>query len=218
MDTHQRLCVLSFDETSVSKEWTYDRPNDTLYSPKRFVQCAMIRGLTSAWKQLIYYSFDTDMTKDILFDIIQKVEAAGFLVVAMVNDMGPCNMRLWKELDVSFNDTSFTNPAASDRVIYVFADVPHLLKLIRNNFLDFGFKLNEKLITNSCVREVISRSVKALKTTFSLSSKLVNVECGTRMNVSLAAKLLSETTAKSLEYFGKRVVQTGKTQANSFHW
>lgn len=204
MDAYQRLCVLSFDETSVSKEWTYDRANDTVYSPKRYVQCAMIRGLTSAWKQLIYYNFDTDMKKDILFDIIQNVEAAGFLVVAMVSDMGPCNMRLWKDLDVSVNNTSFTNPAASDRLVYVFADAPHLLKLIRNNFLDYGFKLNEKIITSSCVREVISRSVKDLKTTFKLSSKLVNVECGTRMNVSLAAKLLSETTAKALEYFGER--------------
>lgn len=51
----------------------------------------MIRGLTSAWRQLIYYNLDTDMNKDILFDIIQKAEAAGFLVVAIVNVMGPCN-------------------------------------------------------------------------------------------------------------------------------
>lgn len=59
------------------------------------------------------------MTNDILFGIIQRVEAAGFLVVAMVNDMGPCNMRLWKELGVSFNGTSFTNPEASECLIYV---------------------------------------------------------------------------------------------------
>lgn len=110
---------------------------------------------------------------------------------------------LWKDLGVSVNK-SFTNQAASECLVYVFADAPHLLKLIRNSFLDYGFKLNEKLITSRCVREVISRSVKDLKTTFKLSSKLVSVECGTRMNVSLAAKLLSETTAKSLEYFGER--------------
>ena len=35
MSEPDRLCVLSFDETSVSQEWTYDKGADTLYGPKK---------------------------------------------------------------------------------------------------------------------------------------------------------------------------------------
>ncbi|KAK3890307.1 hypothetical protein Pcinc_005690 [Petrolisthes cinctipes] len=48
-------------------------------------------------------------------------------------------------------------------------DVPHLLKLVRNNFLDHGFKLNESNITSTSVQELINRNVKDLKTSYKLS-------------------------------------------------
>ena len=94
MALDKRLCVLSFDKASVAYEWTYDKASDTLYAPKNRVQCAMIRGLSGAWKQLVFYDFDVAMSKDILFSIIVNVEAAGFLVVATVSDLGPNNLRL----------------------------------------------------------------------------------------------------------------------------
>lgn len=49
-----------------------------LYGPKEKVHCGMIRGLISPWKQLIYYEFDTLMTKDVLHAMIEKVETSGF--------------------------------------------------------------------------------------------------------------------------------------------
>lgn len=52
----------------------------------------------------------------------------------MVNDLGPSNVRLWNMLGIGINKPSFTNPAASGREVFVFADAPHLLKLIRSNF------------------------------------------------------------------------------------
>lgn len=115
MSQHQRLCVLSFDETSVAREWTYDKGTDTLYGPKRRVQCAMLRGLTCGWKQVIYYDFDKAMTRKTLFNIITKSEEAGFIVVAMVHDLGPTNMQLWKTLNINIEKTYFMNPAAPDR-------------------------------------------------------------------------------------------------------
>lgn len=65
----ERLSILSFDETSLSYEWTYDKGKDILYNPKKKVQCVMLRGLCGNWKQLIYYNFDQDTTKDILFKL-----------------------------------------------------------------------------------------------------------------------------------------------------
>lgn len=181
--------------------------NDILYNPKGKVQCVMLRGLVKAWKQLVYYQFDTDMTRDILCDVILKAEAAGFIVVAMVSDLGSTNIKLWNSLGININNTTFANPAASIRQIYVFADAPHLLKLIRNNFLKHGFTLDGHSIQNvinSSVTEIIMRSEHDLKTAHRLSQKHINVQGTQTMNVKLDAQLISETTAKSIKFFGEQ--------------
>lgn len=115
----------------------------------------MLRRLCGSWKQLIYYNFDQDMTKDILFELIRVVEASGFPVVAMVNDLGPTNIRLWNSLEI---------------------DAPHLMKLIRKNFLDSGFDLQENgKVSSECVREIINRSIHDCRTTHKLLLKHVGV-------------------------------------------
>lgn len=53
----------------------------------------------------------------------------------MVNDMRPSNMCIWKNLSISVTNTSFDHPCTK-RQIYVFADLPHLIKLARNHLLD----------------------------------------------------------------------------------
>jgi len=78
------------------------------------------------------------MTTDILFKIIACVHEVGFKVVALVSNMGPTNIGLWKSLNITPSSPSFINPVTLKN-IHVFADVPHLLKLIRNHFIDRGF-------------------------------------------------------------------------------
>lgn len=207
MCEYERICVLSFDESAVAQAWSYDSKNDNIYEPKRSVQCAMLRGLLKPWKQLVFYDFDCDMTKNILDNIIHEVETAGFIVAAIVSDLGPKNLALWKQLNINVNNSSFPNPFECKRPVFVFADVPHLIKLIRNNLLDHGFTLDGQLeptVTNSSIRELIIRSTHDLKTIHRLSYKHIDVQGPKRMNVLLAAQLLSQSTAKSIEYFGRK--------------
>ena len=172
MSEWDRICTLSLDETSLSKKWTYDRSPDRLYDPKRNVFCVMIRGLTARWKQLLFYDFDITMTKDLLFNIIEKAEAAGFLVTAMVSDMAQSNVSLWHSLGVSTTNTSIPNPVAPARKVFVFPDAPHLIKLIRNNLLDKGFLLHGgKRVSSDCLRKLVERSTKDLKPAHKLVCK-----------------------------------------------
>lgn len=75
------------------------------------------------------------MTKDLLYTIIIELNKIDFHVVAITSDMGATNVGLWRSLDVSVENTSFEHPIKKTK-IYVFADVPHLLKLARNHLLD----------------------------------------------------------------------------------
>lgn len=111
----------------------------------------------------------------------------------MVNDLGPTNIRLWNSLGIATDNTHFDNLACDTRKVFVFADAPHLIKLIRNHFLDYGFDLQENGKVNSeCVREVI-RSIHDCR----ILHKHVEITGVKRMNVKLAVQLLSNTTAKS---------------------
>lgn len=115
----------------------------------------------------------------ILFDIINHVEAAGFPVIPMVCDMGPTNIRMWNSLIVGIGKPSFTNSSSDDREIFVFADSPHLLKLIRNNFLDSGFQMDGSdghINVNVSVRELIKRRIKDLRITYWVDDRHVEVQ------------------------------------------
>lgn len=83
------------------------------------------------------------MSKELLYQIIEELHNIDFNVIAMVSDMSPSNMGLWRSLNITTTNTSFKHPKTC-RNIHVFADVPHLLKLARNHLLD---KLNIYLVT-----------------------------------------------------------------------
>lgn len=90
----EKLTVLSFEEMGLAKQWSYDKATDTLYKPHKNVQVVKLRGLASKWKQPIYFAFDESNMQKILLHLIKSVESAGYPVVALVHDLGPCNMRV----------------------------------------------------------------------------------------------------------------------------
>lgn len=149
------MCVISFDEIKVKSLYLYDKANDETLKPYSYVQVAVLRGLFGNWKQPIFYAYDCPMTKSILFEIIQFAENAGFPVVAMVSDLGGGNRSLHNELGINTSQTWFTNPYSSHK-IHVFADVPHLIKLLRNHFVDQGFTLNGTEINKEIIEKLIT--------------------------------------------------------------
>lgn len=126
----------------------------------------------------------------------------GFQIAAMVSDLGGGNRALYNELKVDHNNTFFNNPVNNEK-IFVFADVPHLLKLIRNNFVDHGFIINNKEISKSIVEEVLDiTSSSDLKITYKLTKDNLNVQGASRQKVKLAAKLFSHTISKAITRCG----------------
>ncbi|KAL4090254.1 hypothetical protein QTP88_025136 [Uroleucon formosanum] len=130
-----KLTVLSFDETYISKRICFDKQNEQVLGPSKRVQTVIARGLVKDWKQPIYFDYDTNMTKKLLFYIIKGIRNIGYDTVGIVNDMGPSNIGLWRNLNISITNTSFVHPY-TQRKIHVFADFPHLMKLLRNHLLD----------------------------------------------------------------------------------
>lgn len=77
MDSRDKVCVLSFDEIKLRKEYIYDKANDEIMKPFSYAQVVMLRGLHSKWKQPIFFDYDCRMTKKILFEIIEYIQKSG---------------------------------------------------------------------------------------------------------------------------------------------
>nr|CAH7720027.1 unnamed protein product [Callosobruchus chinensis] len=150
-------------------------------------QTVMIRGLVPNWKQPIYYHFDQPMVKYVLLKIICKLFEANFIVVAIVSDMGTGNVALWRELNVGHDKKChFAHPCDDSLKIFVWADVPHLIKLMRNHLIDHSFYVDDYIIN----KDYFQALLKLSSTELTIAHKLTQVQ------------LLSNTVAKAITYAG----------------
>lgn len=196
--------MISFDEMKIQAQFQYDQKNDEVLVPGKYVQVLMARRIIGNWKQPIFYDFDCKMTQDVLFNVISEIESAGFHVVAMVSDLGPTNRGLLTELSITPQTPYFTNPIHPTENVYVFADVPHLVKLIRNHFVDTGFIINGNPINKDIIEELILHTNKKseLSIAYKVTEESLNVKGPGRQKVKLATKLFSHTVSQAIDRAG----------------
>lgn len=199
LNERERVCALSFDEMNIDSRICYDSEEDRIVGPHSNVNVVMVRGLFSNWKQVVYFDFDVQMSAAVMKEIIMCLENIDFHVVATVSDMGGKNASVWNELGVTHTNTCFSNPKYPDRRVWVFADVPHLLKLFRNHFLDDGITLENKCrVTKDVIEKLLSLDSNEMKMCPKLSFQHLHVKGRERQRVNLAAQLFSTHTAKAI--------------------
>lgn len=197
----EKLCALSFDEIHIDSKLCYDTKLDQILGPFKKVQFVLARGLFSTWKQPVYFQFDQAMHKSLLFSIIEGIESTGVQVKAIVSDLGG-SLTLWKELKISAENSSFSMPSNPTSKIWVFADMPHYIKLLRNHFLDKGLALGDgTIITTDIIKEILEKDNAEIKLCHKLKPQLLAVKGNGRQKVSFAKTLFSATTAKAILHF-----------------
>lgn len=195
---YEKTVVLQYDEVKVKAVEEYNVAQDEILGPYNYMQVVMARGLFSNWKQPIFIAFDTKITQEILFNIITELHHISFNVVACVSDCGASNVGLWKVLGVDIINTSFKHPISNNN-IYMFADVPHLLKLLRNWLLDKGFKLKDNSVLNkNPLQALVALTDSEVNACWKINQKHIDVEKTNRQNVRLAAQLLSNNVSTAL--------------------
>lgn len=120
----------------------------------------------------------------------------------MVSDMGPTNRTLWNTLNINTESTSFKNPF-NDKNVYVFADVPHLIKLARNHLLDHGFVYDNKYIGKETLVKFLSVHCTEINLAYKINQSHLDVTGAQRQNVRLAAQVFSDRLSKAIEFCGK---------------
>ena len=214
----QKACTLSFDEMKIDKKYCYDRGADRIYNPSNNVQVVMAQGILHKWVQPLYYSYDTKVTKELLTEIIKATEKAGYPVHGIVCDLSGANQGLLKSLGISMSCTSFENPQHPNRKVHVFADPPHMLKLVRNNLLDYGIETSFGFVNSDPLYEVIRYQKGDYKLTPRLSEENLTVSGPHRQKVKLAAHLLSESMVLALKQLAKKGILKSKNWEATSHF
>jgi len=216
LSTIEKLTVITFDEIYISNKLDLERREQQIYGPCKTCQFVMARRLFKKWKQPVYYNYDEPMSREILFAVLQHLYRIGYIVVAITYDMGPSNMKVWRDLNIGINisDRSdnniivaekqcyITHPSDKSLKIYFYADVPHLVKLARNNLFNSGFCLKGNFVNKSCLEELVKLNAKDLKIAHKLSSTHLDVKGTRRQNVKLAAQIFSNTNSLAIRWCG----------------
>lgn len=198
-----RAGVLSFDEIKTGEQISYDAREDQVVPSTKNAQICMLRGLFHPWKQPIYVGLDQPMTKSLFEEVVAAAEEAGVHVEACVNDMGGSNRTFWQKI-MGVNlvkDPSVPNPVDPSRKIDLFSDVPHLLKLLRNHYLDAGYVLpNGARFVREDLEELLKYDSSEMQLHWKLTPRHFNVTHLDRQRVFYATQLFSNRTADLLEH------------------
>jgi hypothetical protein len=178
MKAEERECCLTLDEMSIAAGVDFDIRSGSFIGDVTLPGHSgaathglvfMLGGIATRWKQTVAYYYisnatDGSVLADIVVQIITRCHDIGLNVAAVTSDMGSSNRAMWKKLGVvSSKDTlvnCFTHPCVAGNSVYVLADVPHLVKNLRNHLV------NGQLIT--LPTHVVEQ--------FSLPSAVVSVE------------------------------------------
>lgn len=211
-NTNDKLCVINFDEMHIDNRMIYDVGMDQILGPHSKVQVVLLRGLVTKWKQPVFFDFDVGISISLLNEIICSVEDAGLFVTSIVSDLGGSNyLSLWSSLKISEQNSCFNHPVDPTRKVYVFADMPHYLKLLRNHFLDSGIELqNGTVVDVNILNEVLEKDNGEIKLCYKLNPVYLTLRGNDRQKVGPAQAVFSRTTAYAID------VLTGNKEAAQF--
>jgi len=228
MAAQERDCVPTLDEMAIKPSVEFDKrtchfigdvtlPDHS--GPATHSLVFMLGGITTRWKQTVSYYFTGNSTDGTVFcriitDIILCAKNIGLNVLAFTSDMGSANRAMWKRFGiVSTKDKckcTFPHPSSPDKCVYVFADVPHLVKNLRNHIVKghdlvlpahvvAKFNLPTSVVCVQPLRKLVEyQADKDLKPAPKLTAKHLDPGHFEKMKVSNAMAVFSSSVSAAL--------------------
>ncbi|KAL6418202.1 hypothetical protein ACFW04_012276 [Cataglyphis niger] len=94
--------------------------------------------------------------------------------------------------------------------IFFYADVPHLLKLARNNLLDSRYTIAGDFINKDCLEKLLKINVGDLKIVHKLNRTHLDIKGTQRQNIKLAAQIFSNKNAVAIKWCGENSLLKSK--------
>ncbi|XP_042146356.1 uncharacterized protein LOC121835880 [Ixodes scapularis] len=146
MKPHERRVTLMIDEVHIQQSFEYNggeltgtASNST--EAAKTAHVFMTQSLLSPHKNvahiLLVARIDAEQLRKILKKVIMKLEEAGLTVVAVISDYNAINRKVMSLFSSKGKlDICYAHPVDSRRPLFFVADPVHLLKCVRNNWLN----------------------------------------------------------------------------------
>ncbi|KAJ4426849.1 hypothetical protein ANN_26648 [Periplaneta americana] len=235
-ESHEKDCVLILDEMAITSGNVYDCSLSKYFgnvTPPEHSDMAthvlvfMLGGVITRWKQVVAYYYTSDSVNgavfhDIIECIFQKAEELQLNILSVTSDMGSCNQALWRAWGVTagrYSEIKCTvaHPLHSDKVVFVFADVPHLFKNIKSMFISNkviripnDIKEKQKLPTNEVLASHIYEIIAHEKEhSFKLAPKLSERDLFPshfgKMEVCTSTNVVNHTVSSPLKFLAEEL-------------
>ena len=225
LDEHERLCVLMLDEIYVSQKISYKGGSlhgfatntgcDSVEATT--VQAYMLGSLFSKNKDVVALqpvkNLDTSFLHNSVNKVLQLVESVGYKVVSLLSDNNRINRNVFAAICGGILQPSIVHPLDSTRQLFFLFDPVHLLKSIRNNWINQidqtfyvpGIDGNAAKACFAHLKQLYdSERSQIVKLAPNLTFTSLHPNNLQRQNVKLALKIFDDKNVSALSEFGKR--------------
>ncbi|XP_052746956.1 uncharacterized protein LOC128199825 isoform X1 [Bicyclus anynana] len=217
--TKKKLCSILFDEVALTPHLTYVESQDEIRGFKDFgnnrefkfcdhALVFMLRGVCSKWRQPISFYFCEGTTAavtvvQILKEVVTRVCESSLIPVAVVCDQGSTFRTAINILKRETERKKNLNEQHYDGTVEIFNhelnvvyDPPHLLKGLRNNFLNKDMIFKGRIATWSDILSVYNADCQLGHTRMNkkLTDHHVYTEKMKKMKVSVAAHCVASAS------------------------
>ncbi|KAF5281927.1 hypothetical protein FQR65_LT14453 [Abscondita terminalis] len=229
MTEKEKICAVLFDELSLKPKLEYNQSTDliegyedlgSLGRNNKIANTALvffIRGLIFNWKiPLCYFVSHGPVKGNILKNIVEHViltlKKMTFIPVALVCDQASSNRNAFQLLGAT-KDNPTINISGSQ--LFTIFDVPHLIKSLRNNFMNekLDIFVNNNLVSWSDVVQTykVDKNSNISRALTKISDTHIFPNTFQKMKVKYATQLFSHTMAATILTCAKTKQLTSKT-------
>ncbi|KPJ09927.1 Transposable element P transposase [Papilio machaon] len=229
----KKLCTLIFDEVALTPGMQYSNIWDQIMGLEypesgKHIKIAdhalvfMIKGIKAKFKQPLCFTFcqgatKKEILKTLITDVIKKIHSCGLKVVATICDQGGPNMSAINSLYIETKEKYMRQNKeyqslafeVDDIKVFPIFDSPHLIKGIRNNFLEKNVRFIQggkvkiakwehlKMLLDVDVGEDDIRMLNKLTEHHVIKEKIP------KMKVKNAAQVFSQRVSATLRFLAK---------------
>lgn len=113
---HEKLTILQISYIKTTELFEYDEGLDLILGPHKYLTLIVARGLYKKWSQLVYFNYDTRVSKQHLNQTIEALHNIKYNVVALASNFEEGKSDIFSELSINYGKGFFQHPKTSDKI------------------------------------------------------------------------------------------------------
>lgn len=162
---HEKLTILQVSYIKTDEKFEYNEDLDLIVGPHKYLTLIVARGLYRDWSQVVYFNFDTRVSKQNLNCVIEALHKIDFPVAALASNFEEGKTDIFVDLSINYGKGFFQHPITQEK-IHCFYYLDDMLQATNAHFFGGHLTIDE----NQQSKQLINKQVSILKSKFSFVS------------------------------------------------